>query len=213
MSDTTRSPSRSRSTIALALLPLLAAGCAARDPEAGLKATQADPAIAQNAYWLAQEPTATAQHDDFQTLWRAARRAATDRGFTPDRVDFRSGVLTTFPLVSKQFFEVWRSDVVTLPALAESSLATIRRTIRWDIRKTGDGTYEATPTVLVERHSVEERRLTSAMQYREIFSIERAEGDERRDRGENAPEEYWYALGRDRKLEAQLAAAVRGMVR
>ena len=68
-----------------------------------------------------------------------------------DRQDFRAGVITTKPLVSKQFWELWRNDVVTLSDMANSSLATHRRTLRFDIDRKDAGGYVATPRVVVER--------------------------------------------------------------
>ena len=117
--------------------------------------------------------------------------------------------MTSFPLTSKQAFEIWRSDVVGAAAVAQSTLGTLRRTLRWDVKSDDDGTFVATPTVLVERYQVEERRLTNAMQYRDIYSIDRPIGDERKDKGIDVPEEYWYPLGRDRDLEKQLVNEVR----
>lgn len=190
-----------------------AGGCAARNPNAGLEATRADPELAKASYWWARPRIGVVRHDDFETLWRACRRAMADASYTIDRVDYREGVLTSLPLISKQAFEVWRSDVVTVGDIAESSLATIRRTVRWDVNKRDDGGFEAYPSVLVERYSFSERRLTSAMQYQEIFSDEhRVEGSRLRDRGVFEAEVYWYAIGRDRALERRLLSAVHSMV-
>src|SRR5207245_5438405 len=62
-----------------------------------------------------------------------------------DREDYREGLLTTLPLVSKQSFEIWRRDVVTVPAIAQSTLATFRRTVRFQFSKREDGGYIAAP--------------------------------------------------------------------
>ena len=121
--------------------------------------------------------------------------------------------MTTFPLVSSQFFEVWRQDLVRPADTAEASLATVRRTLRFDIGRRPDGTFRAVPKVLIERFTSTERRITSVTQYREIFSIERAEGDRERDRGYELPTEYWYAIGRDEALERRVAAQVEGKLR
>jgi hypothetical protein len=183
-------------------------GCASRPQQ---RAAELPPESAQASYWLEQPPAATVSHDDFNRLWNASRRAIVSRSFTVDRVDLRSGVMTTFPQISKQFFEVWRNDVGTLPAALESSLSTVRRSVRIDIRRRDDGTYEAVPKVVVEKYAQSERRITSVARYAEIFALDPLQqGSRERDKfGTDIPLAYWYALGRDTKLEEQIAADVK----
>ena len=164
-------------------------------------------------YWLNQPPAATVVADDFTPLFRACRRAALASSFTIDRVDFRSGLMTTFPQVSKQFFELWRNDVAAPRDVLGSSLDTVRRTVRFEVRRRDDGRYEAVPKVLVERFSLAERRITSVARFAEMFTVERTEGSRNRDRGGELPDMYWYATGRDAAMEKRLAAAVRHDVR
>jgi hypothetical protein len=184
------------------------------------RATDVDRKLADPAYWFNRPATTTVTADDFDQLWAACGRAARDRGFRVEREDFRSGVMTTQPLVSKQWFELWRRDVVTLPDVAESSLHTLRRTIRFEIKVREDGAYEAAPKVLVERYSVIEHRITSAVQYRDVFALTRVEAlrQEYRQRNplleqEGIPTFYWYATGRDESLEKKLAESIAGKVR
>ena len=204
-------------TTRLRPLPLLSAalvcghlaGCAAS--ATGPLATEADPATATPAYWIAQPATEAVTHSDYDALWEAARSTARWRGFRIDRQDYRGGVLMTHPLASKQAFEVWRKDVVTLPGVAESTLATVRRIVRFDIAEQEDGTYACVPKVVVERYAQTERRITSVTQYRESFSTEEGMfGSRERDKGVNIPVNYWYAIGRDAALERDLAAGIRG---
>jgi hypothetical protein len=184
----------------------LFAGCASNNAPRPVE----DPRTAEPAYWLAQPPTTTVVSDDFHSLWRACRSAAVGHSFTVDRVDFRSGLMTTLPLVSKQFFEFWRNDVVTPRDLAESSLHSVRRTERFEVRRLDDGRYEAVPKVLLERYSFAERRVTSVARFAEVFTTEQVEGSRARDRlGGDLPETYWYAAGRDRALEKALADSIR----
>jgi hypothetical protein len=199
---------------AFCLLPYLT-GCHARnnDPNAGLKATHVDPETAKFSYWLNQPPVVSVVSDDFDTLWRACRRATEGASFKIDRVDFRDGRLTTLPLVSKQVFEFWRNDTASLPDAAESTVSTVRRTLRWSVQKQEDGTFRATPAVVEERYVMTERRLTSAMQYQEIFSDEhRVEGSRLQDEGLAPVDVYWYATGRDRTLEKRLAHTVQSLI-
>lgn len=169
--------------------------------------------LAQPAYWMEQPAQAFVDHGDFEELWQAARRAARGRAFRLDRTDFRNGVMTTTPSISEQFFEIWRGDVTTLRDFAESSLATVRRTIRFDIERQGDQDWRLTPRVLVERFAFVERRITSVHRYTELFG----RPDPRRqpggfynglDRDLDVPESYWYADRRDADLEQALARQI-----
>ena len=153
-------------TIALSLL----GGCIGSSDRATTQPTTAiDPETVQPHYWLSQPGVAEVTAQDFQTLWSACEDVARDYFFKLDRNDWRSGVLTTQPMVSSQFFEPWRRELQTAADVAESSTATIRRTIRFEVSANGHGTYTVTPKVLVERQSLAERRVTSVVLYRGVF--------------------------------------------
>ncbi|HEV2296842.1 MAG TPA: hypothetical protein VGR35_23580 [Tepidisphaeraceae bacterium] len=162
-----------------------------------------------------QPSTATATRENrvtassFERLWNACADVARDRLFTIDRRDYRRGVLTTEPLTSAQFFEPWRRDAITADAVAESSLATIRRTIRFEFTRHDGGTFSVVPHVQVERYSAAERRITSATLYRSAFRKTTATGTRESDRGVAMPARYWYPIGNDPALEKDLADAVR----
>ena len=197
----------------------LLSGCigSPANPAATRSATDVDPAAADGAYWYARPGAVSVTSPDFERLWTAAQEAARDAGFRIDRRDYRSGVMTTQPLVSRQLWEVWRRDVAALPDLAKSTLQTLRRTVRFEIGRRDDGTYELVPKVLVERYSFAEHRITSVALYREVFALTPQEVIRRRDLQENPtqaptgvpPPEYWYAIGRDPHLERRLADWIR----
>ena len=193
----------------------LAAGCASSMP-AKAPATMPSNATRVPAYWFDRPGVASVSAADFELLWRAAEEAARDFGFRPDRLDFRDGVITTDPLVSKQWFEFWRNDVATVDDLAESSLATHRRTLRFDIEASGDR-FVATPRVVVERFAQAERPVTSSIYLRNAFRSQklrdRAYGTPESDRGILLPRQYWYATGRDEALERNVASALEKRVR
>ena len=161
------------------------------------------------AYWYDQPGAASVSGNDFDMLWRAAEEAARHFGFRPDRLDFRAGVLTTEPLVSKQWFEFWRNDVATLDDLADSSIATHRRTLRFDFARADDGAYIATPRVVIERYAQSERPISAAVRLRHAFRNprprDRAYGTPESDRRILLPRQYWYAAGRDQALEREVA--------
>ena len=190
------------------LLASLVAGCAARPARTR---QPPPPGSATPDYWLRRPAVARVEHDDFDSLWNACRNAVQWRTFVVDRVDLRGGVMTTFPQVSKQVFEFWRNDVGTLPAIMESTLGTVRRSVRIEVVRRDDGTYEASPKVVVERYAQAERRVTSVARYTEVLGVDPLqEGSRARDRlGADLPLAYWYALGRDEPLEKQIAEDVR----
>ncbi len=167
--------------------------------------------LAEPATWYARPAAASVSSSEFDALWQACIKASRGRGFTPDQHNFRGGVLTTLPLISKQAAELWKSDVITTDDLANSSLSTLRRTIRFQIRHLENGSYGCEPKVLVERFSMVEHRITSATQYRDIFTLSpqdiRREKDRERDptMALSTPPLYWYPIGRDTALERAVA--------
>jgi hypothetical protein len=185
-------------------------GCVAhRSGPPAKSLTQLDVKEATPEFWMGQPGVAAARCRDFNQLWAACRLEIRDAGFRLDRSDYRQGVLSTQPMVSKQMFEVWRRDTADAHATAQSTMATVRRTVRFDIRRRPDGSFEAVPKVLVERMAASERRITSVVQYRDIFSIRRTEGDRKLDDGDALPTDYWYAEGRDYSLERRMARSVK----
>lgn len=191
----------------MVIAAMFLAGCAgstSHDANAPAPTSQATTAR------VAQENTVAAR--DFDRLWRACADVARDRQFKIARRDYRSGVLTTEPLVSAQFFEPWRRDAITAGAVAESSLATIRRTIRFEFTRHEDGRFTMIPHVRVERYSSAERRITSASLYRGAFRRTTATGTRESDRGVELPARYWYSVGTDPVLEKDIAEAVRRKV-
>ncbi|MDB5297616.1 MAG: hypothetical protein JWO31_3599 [Phycisphaerales bacterium] len=208
---------------ALLLVPaLLAPGCIAggksRPPEQ--RVTWVPKEQGEPQYHMALPAAATVSGTDFDALWQAIYRETRNAGFIPDREDYRLGVFTTRPVVSAQLFEPWRRDTGTWFGLVQNTLATIRRTLRWDVVRADDGTITATPRVLIERYSVIEHRVTFSAEYAEIFALTREEAENVRLRAldpaafvaDPVPVSYWYSIGRDQGLEERLAAGARGRV-
>jgi hypothetical protein len=203
-----------RRGVVLVAAALLSGGCSATAPEPSTQpVTAVDPRLAEPSYWYAQAATSTVVASDFDALWSAADSAARSRFFPIDRRDPRLGLLTTEPVVSQQWFEPWRRDTLDADALADSSLATIRRTIRFEFERRDDGSYAVSPKVLIERYSVAENRITSVVLYRSAFKLGRTTeqtpyGTRESDRGIYLPSRYWYAVGRDGALEQALAGDI-----
>jgi hypothetical protein len=183
------------------------------NPAATQPATAVDPGHADPAYWLKQPAVTSVQAPDYDRLWNAAAQTAQRYLFTLDRQDYRQGILTTLPLISEQWFEPWRRDVVTAEDLARSSLQTIRRTIHFQLVQDAAGQYVLTPKVLVEQFSTSGRRLTFVGNFRSASDPGAQIGSVEQDEGIALTAQYWYAIGRDRALENKLADSIRDRLR
>jgi hypothetical protein len=203
-----------RLALSLMLIAVALTGCLGypSNPAATQPVTITDPATTQPEYWFAAPSHGTVVYDSFPTLYKTCENVCRDFGFKIDRVDYRSGELTTEPLESAQLFEPWRPDVGNFKQGEESTICSMRRTIRFDIIRNLDGTYQASPKVLVERQTVEERRITSVALYRGAYSKEAPRdlpyGTKESDEGFLIPPKFWYAIGRDTPLEVKLAHEV-----
>lgn len=199
-------------TLSLCGSILVLSGCITgpSNPAATQPATAIDPDRATLQYWIDQPAIAHVHSDQFQPLWNACRDSARDRFFNIDRNDYREGLLTTFPVISQQFFEPWRRDTGDGRELLQSSLATVRRTLRFEFERDGDF-WTVTPKVVVERFSLAERRITSVTQYRTIVQGA-TEPDRLGPDGQRIANSYWYAIGRDTALEQTLADEIHGRI-
>lgn len=147
------------------------------------KSTDIEPKTASPEYWMAQTATSELTFGDFQKLWDGCESVAFDYLFRISRRDYRSGLMTTEPMVSKQWFEPWRKDTTTVRDVEENSLGGVRRTIYFQFAKNPDGTFTVAPKVLVERQT-------------KIDPKHRNPDDEN--------DMYWYAIRRDTELEIRI---------
>jgi hypothetical protein len=195
---------------AAVLLLLALAGCAASGVPV-VDPIHAPVEAATIGYWMDRPATATVIDPDYDRLWKACEAAAASRSFSLERRDYRNGILTTRPLLSAQLLEFWRRDVLDPYSRAESNLATVRRTIQFEIGQV-DGKYEARPKVVVERRAQRERRVTAGVLNRNILSGAAVTGYNDYDANVAVPRDYWYAVRRDEALEAKLASDVRRLL-
>lgn len=170
-------------------------------------------ATTQPSYWYDQPPSQTVASSDFQKLWDACEAVARDRFFDIERQDYRNGILTTGPLVSAQYFEPWRRDARGLYQTEESSIATIRRSIRFEFTRLPGGGWEVAPKVIVERQAISEKRITDLTRFKTVFAAPLSNrhtpgGSAESDLGISLPERYWYPLRRDPLYERLIAEAV-----
>ena len=200
-----------RSAVAGLVGGLLGCGSDPR-PATTRPVTAVDAKQATPDYWWTRPGVTAVRGPGFRPLWDACRAELHGRFFAVDREDYRDGLMTTEPMVSKQVFEPWRTDAVTYDDVIESSLATVRRTVRFEVSARPDGSFVAVPKVLVERYASAERRLTAITQYHQAFSGPRAFADQADESGDatvkDAVADYWYALRRDADLERDLAASI-----
>ena len=195
------------SIIGIITIVCVLGGCTMHQPP-NAPTTRPSLATTQPMYWLSQPATSSVDAADFNKLWLDCQETAHHYGFILDRLDQRSGLITTQPLVSKQFFEFWRNDVVTADDLEKSSLATYRRTLRFQIARYDGGGYHAEPYVLIERYVRAEKTITASVYLRQAFRSDKNRapvGTPESDRGIYLPKQYWYPTGRDTALETEVA--------
>jgi hypothetical protein len=104
-----------------------------------------------------------------EILWQSCKSELENRGFRLDRVDLRSGVIDTFPMVSSQWFEFWRRDVVDAASLAESSLQTIRRRVGIKLTPLGGNKYSFNCRVTVQRLSMPPSAISGSVWAENVF--------------------------------------------
>lgn len=192
-----------------ALVLTLLVGCATPPGVPKVDPIHAPPEVATLDYWLAQPPSVVVQGTDYDKLWRACEAAVDDRLFALERRDYRDGVLTTRPLLGGQLLEFWRSDIADGYSMAESNIASVRRTVQFRIVPIDGGFFEVQPKVVVERHTLQERRVTLGMLNRNAFGGSAVVGVNDYDATVTTLPDYWFATRRDENLESRLADDIR----
>jgi hypothetical protein len=193
--------------IVLVVLAAMAAGCAP---------SYTEPVVAP--------PQLTGEQQAFEDVWQATLTTLRRYEFELDRQDRRAGTITTAPLVGKHITEFWRKDAATRTDALESTLQTIYRIVRVEIRPTAPkaGAFAPQVQVSVYRSNRERQRVGSA---NDILYGRRRPG--RAGYVEAKPESHESAaptatgepvtagipahftpLGRDEKLEAKILAAI-----
>lgn len=165
-----------------------------------------DPEAATYDFWLDRPAVVRVEARDYARLWQAAEGAHRRFGFERSTSDYRGGLLTTEPRDGGQFFEPWRDELRTPPAVLESSLASVRRRVRFDFGQTDDGRFWVEPRVVVERLASGERRLTEAGDFTRALGA----GRQHRQSAEGKARYGWYPTGRDHALERSLANRIAG---
>jgi hypothetical protein len=199
-----------RMAILMSLPLLLAGGCVS--PSATTRPADATIDTAPNRpdWWFAKPAVVSVPSTHYDFLINQCGESLRGCWFKVDRVDYRMGLVYSLPLISKQIWEVWHSDVVDSKGLWTASMGTVRRTVHWEVTDKGDGRYEASPKVVVERFTAPPRRVTSVTSYHTALSGDEAQTTLTGQNLKKIGEGNWYAIGRDEPLEKVLAKDLRG---
>lgn len=190
------------------LLCLLAGlgGCAI--PPSYPVATDVDPERATPEYWWDQPVQVKVPVADFDRAFAAAEKVLRQRFFEIDLADPRRGIVLSRPNTAAQWFEPWRQDNSTAGDVLRASMATYRRTVRFDIERTEDDRFIVQPRVLLERQALVGRRVSAVVGFRSFTAIDQSSLTAVTEEGGQAPPSYWYAVGRDYNLEVALGNAL-----
>jgi hypothetical protein len=185
-----------RTTLFALVVLCLAGAVGCQEPHVPLEATR-------QAFVMADPAQLDELWDTCQTVLRRSR-------FRLDRVDRRSGTITTFPVTSMQFFEFWRHDVNSAYHLADASMHTVRRraAIELEPADTDPLTVAVYVTVNVERLSAPERQFNNSAMALRFFGNELpgAGGQKQLRRADD----YWVEQGRDAAMEGYLLGEIVG---
>lgn len=153
-------------------------------------------------------PQMSAEEARFETAWTSVQDVLRRYNFELNRVDRRDGVITTEPLVGRQWFEFWRKDAATRYDCLESSLQTIYRQATVCVDRAGQPSVE----VRTYRSDRQAPQITNTSEAYGLFAIS-GEGRSRAKllpnygRDED-PQARMVALGRDADLEGRLSADI-----
>ncbi len=147
----------------------------------------------------------TADHAD--RVWNAVHETLRRQGFRLDRVDRGAGIVTTFPVTSQHFFEIWRRDVNTTPDFWESSLNPMRRWVEVRLEANNDSSWKQIAVVVhKERLSSPDRQFNSTGAAFKYFGedLPSTTGKPRVTLEDNR----WLDRGRDSAMEEFLLGAI-----
>lgn len=160
-------------------------------------------------YNTAQAMGVADSSEEADRAWEAVQETLRRRGFRLDRVDRGAGIVTTFPVMSQHFFEVWRHDVNTAPDFWESSLNPMRRWVEVRVARGDDETWrEIAVNVHKERLSSPDRQFNSTGAAFQYFgdTLPSTTGKPR----VTAEDDRWLDRGRDPAMEEYLLRAILG---
>ena len=153
-------------------------------------------------------PLTVSEQPQQDALWNVAQDVLRRHRFSLDRVDRVAGVMTTFPVTSQHWFEVWRNDVATFDDAMESSMNPIRRWVEVTFAKDDNGAWsEVAVVVHKERLSSPDRQFNSTGSAYQYFSdsLPATTGQYR----VTIADDRWLDLGRDAAVEDRLLRRIK----
>ena len=158
-------------------------------------------------------PIQSTRDENFNALWDSAVEVLTQYRFKIDRADRRAGVITTYPLVGRHWFEFWRKDARTRGDVVEGALHNDNRQATVTIARVpslsaGPHDYQLSVLVSTLRSNRQPEQVTSSSQAYEIFTgqIQTEEEDEEE---EEEPTSGLTDIGRDKRLEGVLFTRIK----
>jgi hypothetical protein len=159
----------------------------------------------------AAQPLCLSSMDGYRAF-DAALAVLGQMDFTIDKADPNTGIIRTNPLPAAQFFEVWRSDNVTLRDQAEANLNSLRR-IAWVTITPRAADVCVDCLVRVQRLNVPTQVVTgSATAYRTL-SESTVYAQSLRLSPEQQRAMEWMDLGTDAPLAARILARIEGRLK
>ena len=153
-------------------------------------------------------------HASFDQVWDACVESLQDKGMEIDRQDRRFGIITTKPMVGKQFFEFWRNDAANSDDLMLSSLHTIRRTVKVQVNSRGATRYEVAVEAQAQRASLPGAAVDSVVEAFELLGRQGVSPyPRRRDYIRPKPKPEWVDLGREPALEQNILDDISGRLK
>lgn len=191
---------RSIALLSLAAAALLLGGCA------------------NNTTPIVPPGPATPAEQNFELVWQSSLDVLTHYGWRIDRVDRREGIIATYPMTAKQWFEFWRHDTANWHQTAESSLQTIYQRVEVTLVPTrrDPAQYDFQVQVFVMRSENPSRQLITAQDIYGQFILPgrtRRSGEFILEREEyEDPNAAVSNLGRNSEMEDKLAVEISNQV-
>jgi len=157
-------------------------------------------------------PATTPGERGFENLWQASVHVLGRYDFRLARQDRRAGVIVTEPMTGEYAGEFWRKDAATRQDLAEGTIQTVYRqaTVRLEPVSEGAEQFRLAVEVQTFRSNRSHPQVTSTSEAMSLFRFPGSSGERSRDGEElDGAGDYMVPLGRDKELEAHLAADIR----
>lgn len=152
----------------------------------------------------------TAPERDYEAVWQASQEVLRRYYFKVDREDRRAGVITTYPMTGRHYWEIWRKDGRARD-IAESTMQTLFLAARVIIAPSDPNatTFRAETEVLVTRSNKPLPQVTSTseayrLMLKDVEPEKKKKKHEKHDKDDEPESATLVDLGHDRAMEARL---------